>query len=154
MVNTSLYVELMSVVLKFWSKSFNSFLLPFGPISITLRDVTILTGLPFQGVNALCRLDIQDSTLLDIEVSSTTQTSYSTTILKWHDVIGIPSTAEHVEFVWVLLCRYVFFPTSRKLAMEYLPLAKTLTLGRPYALGILLLALIYQAMNKYVSDEP
>ena len=40
------------------------------------------------------------------------------------------------------------------LAMEYLPLVKTLALGRPYALGTLLLASVYQAMSKYVSDEP
>ena len=30
---------------KLWSKSINSFLLPFGLISITLRDITILNGL-------------------------------------------------------------------------------------------------------------
>ena len=46
------------------------------------------------------------------------------------------------------------FPSSGKLAMEYLPLAKTLALGRPYALGTLLLASVYHAMNKYVSEEP
>ena len=61
---------------------------------------------------------------------------------------------EHVDFLWVLLCRYVFFPSSRKPAMEYLPLAKTLSLGRPYALGTLLLASVYRATSKYVSDEP
>ena len=33
--------------------------------------------------------------------------------------------------------------------MEYLPLAKTLALGQPYALGTLLLASVYQAMSKY-----
>ena len=33
-------------------------------------------------------------------------------------------------------------------------LVKTLTLGRPYAIGTLLLASIYQAMSKYVFDEP
>ena len=38
--------------------------------------------------------------------------------------------------------------------MEYLPLAKTLALGRLYALGTLLLALVYQAMSKYVFDLP
>ena len=81
-VNTSLNVELMSVALKFKSKSINYFLLPFGPIYITLRDITILKGLPIRGVDALCLLDIQDSSLLAIEVSSTTQTSYSATYLK------------------------------------------------------------------------
>ena len=38
--------------------------------------------------------------------------------------------------------------------MEYLPLARTLALGRPYALGTLLLVSVYQAMCKYVFDEP
>ena len=75
-VNTSLDVELMSVALKLWSKSINSFIHPFSPISITLRDITILTGLPIRGADALCLFDIQDSSLPAIEVSSTTQTSY------------------------------------------------------------------------------
>ena len=38
--------------------------------------------------------------------------------------------------------------------MNYLSLAKTLALGWPYALGTLLLTSIYQAMSKYVFDEP
>ena len=38
--------------------------------------------------------------------------------------------------------------------MDYLPLAKTLALDRPYALGTLPLASIYRAMNKYVFDKP
>ena len=67
-VNTSLEVELTSVAMKFWSYSIYSFLLSFGPISITLRDITILTSLPIQGANELCLLDIQDSSLLNIEV--------------------------------------------------------------------------------------
>ena len=153
-VNTSLDMELMSVVKKFWSKSINSFMLPFSLISITLRDITILTSLPIRGSDALCFLDIQDSSLRIIEVSSTTQTSYSVVIQKWHDVTGVPSTVEYVEFLWVLLCRYVFFPSSGKPVVEYLPLAKTLALGRPYALDTLLLASVYQAISKYVSDEP
>ena len=38
--------------------------------------------------------------------------------------------------------------------MKYLPLTKTLALGRPYALGTLFLVSINQAMSKYVYDEP
>ena len=45
-INTSLDMELMCVALKFWFKSINSFLLPFDLISITLRDITIITDLP------------------------------------------------------------------------------------------------------------
>ena len=153
-VNTSLAVELMNVVLKFWSKSINYLMFPFGPISITLGYITILMGLPIQGADALCLLDVQDSSLLALEVTSTTQTLYSATIQKWYDVTGIPSIIEHVEFLWVLLCICIFFRISRKLAMEYLPLARTFDLGRPYALDTLLLTSVYQTMSKYVSSEP
>ena len=97
-------------------------------------------------------LDVQDSFLSVIKVSFTTQTLYSTTIQKWHDVTMIPSTNEHVVLLWV--CKYVFFPNFGKLAMEYLPLVKTIALGLPYALGTFLLASIYQAMSKFVYDEP
>ena len=38
--------------------------------------------------------------------------------------------------------------------MEYHPLAKALALSRPYELGTILLALVYQVMSKYVSNEP
>ena len=153
-VNASLDVEFMSVVLKFWSKSINYIMFPFGPISITLRDITILTSLPIQGADALCLLNVQDSSLLALKVSFTTQTLYSAIIRKWYDIIGIPYTIEHVEFLWVLLCICVFFPASGKPAMEYLPLAKTLDLGRPNALDTLLLTSIYQTMCKYVSGGP
>ena len=38
--------------------------------------------------------------------------------------------------------------------MEYLPLARALAIGRPYALGTILLASLYQSMGKYVSEIP
>ena len=86
------------MVLKFWSKSINSFLLPFGHVSIILRDVTILKKLLLQGVDVMCLFDAQDPSILSIEVSSTTQTSYSSAILKWHDTIRTPSTESMLSF--------------------------------------------------------
>ena len=38
--------------------------------------------------------------------------------------------------------------------MEYLPLARALAIGRPYALGTILLTSLYQSMGKYVSELP
>ena len=65
-VNIFLNVELMSVALKLWSKSITSFLLLFSSISITLRYITILMGLPIRGVDTLCLFDVSDSSLLTI----------------------------------------------------------------------------------------
>ena len=96
------------MVLKFWSKSINSFMLPFGPISI-LEGCYHSHWIALSIAVVLCLLDTQDSSLLAIEVSSTIQTSYFATIQRWHDVTVIPSTVERVEFLWVLLCIYVFF---------------------------------------------
>ena len=49
---------------------------------------------------------------------------------------------------------FVFFPHLSKPSMEYLPLAKALAIGLPYALGTIFLASLYQAMGKYVTEVP
>ena len=38
--------------------------------------------------------------------------------------------------------------------MEYLPLARVLAIRRPYALGNIFLASLYQGMGKYVTKVP
>ena len=38
--------------------------------------------------------------------------------------------------------------------MEYIPLARALSIGWPYGLGTVLLASLYQSMGKYVSELP
>ena len=142
------------MLLKFWSKSIIFFLLIFNPISITLRDVTILTDCLSKVLMryVFLMLKIHPSHLLRFPPS-----------LKLHahplfengmTPLGLPLLLSRLSFLWVLLCRYVFFPTFIKPTMKYLPLAKALALGRPYALGTILLASIYQAMSKYVFDEP
>ena len=108
-MNTSLDLELMSVVLRFWSNRVKSFLFLVGPISLTLRDVSILTGFPIQGIDALSLLDTHHPSLPSMKVSSTTQTSYSTTIRKWDGVSEIPNIVEHVEFLWFFCVKMYFF---------------------------------------------
>ena len=66
----------------------------------------------------------------------------------------VPSTTEHIEFMWVLLCRFVIFPHADEPSMEYLPLARALVIRWPYDLGTILLTSLYQSMGKYVSKTP
>ena len=138
-VSVTLDLDLMSTTLRFWSKGLNSFIFPFGPASVTMKDISIL-------------LDVHDPSLPHLEVSSTSQTSYSIAIRKWRTYTRIPSIKEHIEFLWVLLCHFVFFPHLGKPSMEYLSLARALAIGWPYALGIIFLASLYQAMGKYVIE--
>ena len=128
-VSITLDLDLMSTALRFWSKDLNSFIFHFGPASITLRDISIFTRLPVEGLKIVCLLDIHDPSLPHLKVSSTSQTSYSFAIWKKRTSIGVPSTTEHIEFLWVLFFHFVFFPHSSKPSMEYLPLAKVLSIG-------------------------
>ena len=82
-VSVTLDLDLMSIALRFWSKGLNSFLFPFGPASTTMRDISILTGLLVEGLEVVCLLDVHDPSLPHLEVSSTSQTSYSSAIRKW-----------------------------------------------------------------------
>ena len=97
-----------------------------------MRDISIFIGLPIEVSEAVCLLNVHDPSLSHLEVSSTSQTSFSSAISKWRTYTGVPSTIEHIKFLWVLLCCFVFFPHSGKPSMEYLPLAMAFTIGRPY----------------------
>ena len=113
-----------------------------------------LLGLHVEGLEAVCLLDVHNPSLPYLGVSSTSQTSYSSTKRKWQTFTGVPSTIEHIEFLWVLLCRFVFFPHSGKPSMDHLPLIRAFAIGRPYALGTIFPASLYQSMGKYVTEVP
>ena len=70
-MNVTLDLDLMSTTLRFWSKDLNSFIFPFDPASITLKDVSIFIGLPVEGSEVVCLLDVHDPSLPYLEVSST-----------------------------------------------------------------------------------
>ena len=79
-MSRTLDLDLMSTTLRFWSKDLNSFIFAFGPVSITLRDISISIRLLVEGLEVLCLLDVHDPLLPHLEVSSTSQTSYSSAI--------------------------------------------------------------------------
>ena len=70
-VNVTHDLDLMSITLRFWSKGLNSFPFPFDPASITMRDISIFTGLLVEGSEVVCLLDVHDPSLTHLEVSST-----------------------------------------------------------------------------------
>ena len=70
-MSVTLDLDLMSTALRFWSKDLNSFIFPFGPAFITLRDISIFNGLHVEGSKVVCLLDVHDPSLPHLEVSST-----------------------------------------------------------------------------------
>ena len=81
-VSITLDLDLMSTALRLWYNDLNSFIFPFGPASITLRDISIFTELHVKGLEVVCLLDVHDPLLPHLKVSSTFQTSYSSAIRK------------------------------------------------------------------------
>lgn len=100
LVNSTLDFDLMSTMLRFWSRSVNSFLFPFDLTSMTLQDVSILTSLPLTSDDMLGLVEQDYSLTPTTIVSCTTHTSYVVAIRKWENVYGVSSTLEHVEFLW------------------------------------------------------
>ena len=69
--SVTLDLDLLSIALRVWYKGLNSFILPFGLTSITLRDISIFTRLPVESLEVVCLLDVHDPLLPHLEVSST-----------------------------------------------------------------------------------
>ncbi|KZV49162.1 hypothetical protein F511_42762 [Dorcoceras hygrometricum] len=65
-----------------------------------------------------------------------------------------PSVTEHIMFLWVLVCQYIFCPISGKPSSEYLPLACSLSTGKVYNLGTMLLGYFYQGMSSGMANNP
>ena len=61
------------------------------------------------------------------------------------------STQNSCGFFFVV---FYFFPHLGKPSVEYLPLARALAIGQPYASSTIFLASLYQAMGKYVTEAP
>ena len=87
-MSITLDLDLMSTALRFLSKDLNLFIFPFGPASITLRDISIFIGLSVKDLETVCLLDVHDPLLPNLEVSFTSETSYSSTIWKWRTPTG------------------------------------------------------------------
>lgn len=56
--------------------------------------------------------------------------------------------------MWVLICKYLVCPSSGKTTIEYLALARSLSVGNVHGLGVMFLGSIYRWLNIAVSDAP
>ncbi|KZV20009.1 hypothetical protein F511_26767 [Dorcoceras hygrometricum] len=143
---------LFDCLLCFWSPSSNVFLFSWGPMSPTLYDIYLFTGLPLIGLDSPYIID--DSSAPELAAPRYCFSSYRAVMKQYESRSGEPSTTEHIMFLWVLVCQYIFCPISGKPSAEYLPLACSLSTGRVYNLGAMLLGSFYKGMNSCVSNNP
>ncbi|KZV21476.1 hypothetical protein F511_08241 [Dorcoceras hygrometricum] len=143
---------LFDCMLRFWSPASNAFLFSWGPMSPTLYDVYLFTGLPLVGPDSPYLID--DPSAPKLAHLRYCFPSYRAMVIQYEACPDVPSVTEHVMFLWVLVCQYLFCPISGKPSAEYLPLACSLSTGRIYNLGAMLLGSFYQGMNSCVANNP
>ncbi|XP_075508029.1 uncharacterized protein LOC142544888 [Primulina tabacum] len=80
---------LFDFILRFWSPSCNVFILPFGPLSITLYDISLLLGLPVLGADSPYFID--DFAAPALAHTRYCYPSYRAVVKEWFSHPGIPS---------------------------------------------------------------
>ncbi|KAF2318439.1 hypothetical protein GH714_007632 [Hevea brasiliensis] len=110
---------LLTALLPLWSYHYNCFILPLGPMSLTLRDVTTLTSLPIHG---------ETSPALAAELASTRPIRKSGTsfvnFISLNARKGDITNEEYILFLWDLISKFIIYPPSGKPSLELLPITK------------------------------
>lgn len=78
-----------------------------------------------------------------VSISSQEFTSYASASVakKDYNLVSVPTVTEHILFLWVLVCKFIFSPAGGKPTMEYHhTLARSLAIGPSFALAWYLVA--------------
>ncbi|XP_075496156.1 uncharacterized protein LOC142533314 [Primulina tabacum] len=152
-IDRTFNLDLIEGAIRLWALPCNSFILPCGPMSVTLLDVLHLTGLPLIGNEFASLVDTQE--LPQLPEQYWNPSSYSQVIRSWSTLKRTsPISEERISFMWVLICKYLFCPSSGKPTMEYLALARSLSVGHVHGLGVMFLGSLYHWSNVAVNDAP
>lgn len=121
-INIAKQSLLFDCLLRLWAPSCNAFIFSFGLMSITLYDIIYLVGLPVLGPNSTYFID---DSVAPIDSPRYCYPSYRVVVREWGTNIDILSSTEHTMFLWVLICHYIFCPSSGRPSSEYLSLFLT-----------------------------
>ncbi|XP_065855347.1 uncharacterized protein [Euphorbia lathyris] len=135
--------------LNFWSSHCNSLILPLGPMSITLRDVVAITGLPIFGDEVPSRVTCD--AFPNVTGKGSRNYAAMVTNLANKELFTVD---DHLVFVWILLSQWVFEPVGCSPTLEVLVIAKALVTGQKLALGTMLLANTYHRLSIVVTNQP
>ncbi|PNX90588.1 hypothetical protein L195_g046713, partial [Trifolium pratense] len=134
--------ELLIAALHFFEKSSKTFQFKYGMMTPTLFDVAAITGLkPTR--------DTYNPTNSSKNISlSITKYTYSKYIEEQRGKDGDEvSEAEHVAFLTLWLCHFVFCTRSIQVAIKYILMATQIHEGCYFGFGRLILANLYEALG-------
>nr|CAE03720.2 OSJNBa0021F22.14 [Oryza sativa Japonica Group] len=133
---------LMAAATYFWSNTINAFLFNQGPMTPTLLDITMITG-----------LDVTSSAN-PMSLNTKNQFDFITkSIGGWSGYVAVymgkgPVTSrEHVAFLLMWLEKFLFCGSSCGPTTNWLFLAEALETKRQFPLGKILLGYLYQMLN-------
>ncbi|CAI9089773.1 OLC1v1024407C1 [Oldenlandia corymbosa var. corymbosa] len=141
--------DLMAAATFYWSHSSNVFMFPCGPMSVTLLDLCMITGLAPFGET---RVDIMLSADLRNLDHQTAQQSYDQYMDAHNQEKDIPTVNEHTEFLAIWLNRYVFCSRSMQMTSEFINVAYSLAKGQKLDLCTALLTNFYRSMYELCSN--
>ena len=130
----------------FWPDAVNAFMFNHGPMTPTLMDVVMLTGLNIDAPDRPFRL--LEKASFKIETKS---------IGRWKGYIGKNmktgpvSVWEHTDFLNMWLEKFIFYGKAVGPTSNNLKLAETLATGNPVPLGKLLLGSVYHLLHQVSS---
>lgn len=148
----SLDANLLGAASCFWSKNVNAFCFPCGPMSPTLLDISALTGLPLFGDEITPR--VSSPAAAQFKVSRSKDKTYGVFISTYMGAEGSAVThEEHVRFLTLWLCRYIFCSRSIQVTHEYFNLAIALAEGRIVDFSAALLTFLYRCLYEFITDQ-
>jgi hypothetical protein len=126
----------------FWSNGVNAFLFGHGPMSPTLADVYMITG-----------LDILGSVYPWEFKGSTRQTGVkSGSNIQNHMKDGPLSQVEYRAFLNMWLCRFIFCGKANETTLNHIAMATCLAAGNRIPLGKYLLGSVYHMLHQTISQ--
>ncbi|GKV39525.1 hypothetical protein SLEP1_g47283 [Rubroshorea leprosula] len=110
-------------------------------MSVSLFDVSSLTGLPYTGEEISALLTLPPG----VEYNAELKPSYPAFVRSAYDKSKSVGADEHISFLLTLICKYIVCSAGKGPTKEFIPLAAALAHGKQMALGPFLLAHLYRS---------
>jgi hypothetical protein len=138
--------SLLIAAFHFWSNGVNAFLFGHGPMSPTLADVYMMTGLDITG--SVYPFQYKSSTR---QKGVKTRSGYKSYIQN-HMKDGPLWEVEYRAFLNMWLCRFIFCGKANEPTLNHIAMAEDLTSGHRVPLGKYLLGSVYHMLHQTISQ--
>jgi hypothetical protein len=138
--------NLLIAACHFWSDGVNAFLFGHGPMSPTLADVYMITGLDISG--PMYPFQYKGSTRQTGVKSGSGYKSY----IQNHMKDGLLGEVEYRAFLNMWLCRFIFCGKANEPTLNYIAMATDLATGHRIPLGKYLLGSVYHMLHQTISQ--